>query len=220
MAFFRGHAIRATLLSSVSSLFCLFLLPGIISLTAAQTDAPQTIASLDGYTQLRACAQTCFDYGNDGCAGDNVADHIGCAYGCFTVAHDSCYCRADLQSKAESWLSACIKSGCTLGGDTSIDISNAVGLYEGYCTSQGYSALQTPASTPATTTTRQAQTATTSQAQTPPTTAEVSTMVPATTVVVETVTSSSPTSSSSSQQIISESLFSRFLATFLGLLML
>ena len=177
MASFCGHAMMATLLSSISSLLCLFLLPGMISLTTATTDSPQTIASLNGYTQLRACAQTCFDYGNDGCAGDNVADHIGCAYGCFTVAHDSCYCRADLQSKAESWLSACIKSGCTLGGDTTIDISSAVGLYEGYCTAQGYSALQTPASNPATTTT--------SQAQTTPTTAQISTSVPTTIVVVE-----------------------------------
>lgn len=115
-------------------------------------DTYQTIASVDAYSQLRACVQGCFLYGNAGCAGDSIADAIKCPYGCFNVALDSCYCRPDLQTDAERHLSTCIKTRCTGAGATTVDISSAVSIYDGYCLAAGYTAIREPASTEATTT--------------------------------------------------------------------
>ena len=45
--------------------------------------------------------------------------------------------RIDLQPVAESYLTSCVKSKCTIG-DSSIDISSAGSIYNYYCSSKGY----------------------------------------------------------------------------------
>lgn len=124
-------------------LSCLSLLLNTI---AAQTTVqPQLIFTLDAFSQQQTCVQSCFTNDLSGCTTDIVGSAIGCAFSSCTLAEnrfgalDSCYCRADLQPAAESFLTSCIKESCTVG-DTSLIIASAVSMYGGYCTSRGYTA--------------------------------------------------------------------------------
>jgi hypothetical protein len=126
-------------------LFCL-------SLTRAQDTLPQTIFSLPVFSSQKPCAQACFTTGPiAGCFQDLVGDALGCVndnvcgLGSRGLAPNNCYCRTDFQSIAESFLTSCVKSGCTVG-DSSIDISSAGSIYIDYCSSQGFP-VHVPAST-------------------------------------------------------------------------
>ncbi|PMD49106.1 uncharacterized protein K444DRAFT_671109 [Hyaloscypha bicolor E] len=126
-------------------LFCL-------SLTRAQDTLPQTIFSLPNFSSQKPCAQACFTTGPiGGCFQDMVGDALGCVndnecgLGSRGLAPNNCYCRTDFQSIAESFLTSCVKSGCTVG-DSSIDISSAGSIYIDYCSSQGFP-VNVPAST-------------------------------------------------------------------------
>jgi hypothetical protein len=121
-------------------LFC--LAPAI-----AQSTALQTINSLEVFSSQKPCAQACFSANNGyNCQEDVLASVIGCQNSCNTNAPNYCYCRTDLQSVAESYLTSCVRSACTVG-DSSIDISSAGSIYSYYCSSIGF-----PAPVPATTT--------------------------------------------------------------------
>jgi hypothetical protein len=124
-----------------------------LSLARGQTTLPQTIFSLDIFSSQKPCAQSCFTTGIlGGCFGDIVGDALGCVndnvcgLGSRGLAPNDCYCRTDLQSVAESFLTSCVKNACTVG-DSSIDISSAGSIYDDYCSSQGF-----PVNMPATTT--------------------------------------------------------------------
>jgi hypothetical protein len=134
------------------------------SLTRAQDTLVQTIFSLDIFSSQKPCAQNCFTTGPGfvgGCFADIVGDALGCVnddacgLGSSGLAPNDCYCRTDLQSVAESFLTACVKSACTVG-DSSIDISSAGSIYDYYCSSLGFpvsvSASTTQESSQATTT--------------------------------------------------------------------
>ena len=115
------------------------------SLALAQNTGQQTITALAAYSSLRACAQDCIWQSGLGCETDVLGATIGCANGdaCFTptvAAYNSCYCRADMQNTAMSYLSTCISNSCTEGAYT-IDLSAAVSLYGGYCTAEGYTSV-------------------------------------------------------------------------------
>jgi hypothetical protein len=131
-----------------------------LTITLAQNTNLQTIFSLDIYSSQKPCARSCFTYGyTDACWGDYVGSAIGCAangncIGVSAAASNSCYCRADLQSAAESYLTSCVKTACTVG-DSSIDISSAGSIYNYYCSAEN------AANVPATTTQDGAQTTTT-----------------------------------------------------------
>lgn len=121
----------------------------LLSLTLAQNTAFQTIYSLDIYSSQKPCAQQCFIYTGLGCHIDVVASAIGCEYNQCSAnygAPNNCYCRTDLQSGAESYITSCVKAGCTVG-DSSIDISSAGSIYNYYCSSLGF-----PINVPTTTT--------------------------------------------------------------------
>jgi hypothetical protein len=116
------------------------------SLILAQNTDLQTIFSLDIFSSQKPCAQSCFTEGPGyvgGCFDDLVGNAIGCVtdnvcgLGSSALAPNSCFCRSDLQKAAESFLTSCVKSACTVG-DSSIDISSAGSIYDYYCTSLGY----------------------------------------------------------------------------------
>jgi hypothetical protein len=65
-------------------------------------------------------------------------------------ASNDCYCRADHQPVAVSYLSSCVSKSCTVR-DAQIDVNNAITVYDGYCSSNGY-LVTAPATTPASTT--------------------------------------------------------------------
>jgi hypothetical protein len=131
----------------------LLVLVLIISISEAQTTR-QTVYSLQGYSDLQPCAQSCI-MDPDSCRVggiDQIAINIGCQYNWCSSdlgAAESCYCRPDLQTVATKYLTKCVTAACTLG-DPNIELSSAVNLYQGYCSSKGY--LATPASAPASTT--------------------------------------------------------------------
>jgi hypothetical protein len=125
----------------------------IVPFGTAQDSNHQTIVNLEAFSQLDACVQTCFTAGGLGCSYDILGSALQCATGnpCALTwaALDDCYCRSDKQSFAESYISACVKSGCT-AANVEDDISSGWSVYGGYCTSKGF--LDAPASASATTT--------------------------------------------------------------------
>ena len=124
-------------------------------LTRAQDTAPQTIFNLDIFSSQKPCAQWCLAGNFGGCHIDYVGNAIGCQSSNCVGALDNCYCRVDLQSAAESYITACVKTSCTVG-DSSIDISSAGSIYNSYCSSKGF-----PVNAPAATTQAGAQATTT-----------------------------------------------------------
>ncbi|KAK3365107.1 hypothetical protein B0T24DRAFT_712646 [Lasiosphaeria ovina] len=95
--------------------------------------SPQTIASTDPFQHLRPCASSCFR--REG--GPDLSDTLGITLKCceqYLTCHgpvdDECYCRADLQPSAVSWLSLCVATRCT---SNAADFTSAVAVYDGYC---------------------------------------------------------------------------------------
>jgi len=149
-----------------------------VSLSLAQT-SPETIYQLDIFTQQKPCAQSCFTGYGGGCNWDALGGKLGCQYDeCASNfgSPDRCFCRLDLQSIGQSYLTSCVKAACTLG-QSSIDISSAGSIYNFYCSSKGF--VTTESATPVPTT---------------------SAIAPATTTEITTATASS-NSGSSSQEI-------------------
>jgi hypothetical protein len=104
-----------------------------VSLSLAQT-SPETIYQLDIFTEQKPCAQDCFTGYAGGCNWDALAIAIGCQYnycGSGFGAPDRCFCRLDLQSVGQSYLTSCVKAACTIG-QSSIDISSAGSIYNFY----------------------------------------------------------------------------------------
>jgi hypothetical protein len=104
----------------------------------------QSLTSLDALTILKPCAQGCianiYCLAGSCCWNDYIAAAIGCGWGCSISsggALNGCYCRTDLMPVANSHLTTCVKSACTIG-DYSIDLSAASSLYNGYCNNLGY----------------------------------------------------------------------------------
>ncbi|KAM7183973.1 hypothetical protein V8F20_012412 [Naviculisporaceae sp. PSN 640] len=119
---------------------------------SSETD-PQLLYELDAFSQMKVCAQRCFWYNSAGCAVDLLGDELACPYGyCKEIgqfgAPNQCYCRSDNMPAAGTLLSSCIKSACTVGNSL-VDISSALGLYSGYCSSLGFRAgvVDVPATT-------------------------------------------------------------------------
>ncbi|KAM5356455.1 hypothetical protein ACJ41O_003101 [Fusarium nematophilum] len=81
-----------------------------------------------------------------------IGDSLDCEVveGSFAVMND-CYCRTDLQSRGQSFLTTCVSDNCKLLGGYTNDLSTAASMYEGYCLKQGYTA-EAPAMVSATAT--------------------------------------------------------------------
>ena len=112
----------------------------ILLTPSASSDNPETIASLEAYKLQHDCAQGCFWYSiGNGENSDGIADAISCQHPVNVGALDSCFCRLDLQSVAETYLSTCISVACSYGGGAvTVDISSAVSIYDNYCSAKGY----------------------------------------------------------------------------------
>lgn len=135
----------------------------------------QSIASADGLGNQRPCAYNCF-FGYD-------LDRVGYGEGCGNNGvTNHCYCRADLQPIAYSYLSGCVKSVCTPGSNA-LDIQTATSLYSAYCAN-----IEAPSTAPQTTsatTTSPVATSTTASANQNPNSYITSTVPPATTTATQ-----------------------------------
>jgi hypothetical protein len=116
----------------------------------AQSIGTQSIASDAAWQAMDPCARTYFQTWVAGCWAPQLDGILGCDSNYCLYASNECYCRADHQPVAVSYLNSCVSKSCTVG-NAQIDINSAVTVYDGYCTSNGYSATA-PATTPAQTT--------------------------------------------------------------------
>ena len=130
----------------------IFILAGLYltATEAANTDleAQQSLSKLDVYGLQRNCAKSCF-WGWNGGPIDMVGERLGCSIPYNWPAQNICYCRADLQSAGEAYLSSCVYSSCA---KNSVDLMTATSLYRAYCTPkitpQAAEVDTTPSSTP------------------------------------------------------------------------
>ncbi|KAK2811622.1 hypothetical protein FQN50_001964 [Emmonsiellopsis sp. PD_5] len=107
----------------------IFLLLPLFIHTAGIYAQTVSIDQQQGYGDLRECAEDCF------AAGISPAWSISKELDC--DPHDpidKCFCRADLQSQAERYVSSCVSASCS----NTLDVSSAVSIYTAYCTSAGY----------------------------------------------------------------------------------
>lgn len=103
--------------------------------------ATVTLTNSPAYASQRPCAKSCFYIGFSVDGGpDGLADDIGCSTDPIV---NECFCRGDLQNEAINTLQSCVSKNCD-SKDT--DIQAALGIYENYCTSNGYTrdAIPTP----------------------------------------------------------------------------
>ncbi|CAI4214062.1 unnamed protein product [Parascedosporium putredinis] len=78
------------------------------------------------YQGQRPCARNCF-----GLLYLNTPDKMGSALGCdVQTMRNDCFCRADLQTSAHSWLSKCVPTSCD---SPNVDIAIATQVYDSYC---------------------------------------------------------------------------------------
>ncbi|KAF1996492.1 hypothetical protein P154DRAFT_566076 [Amniculicola lignicola CBS 123094] len=126
-----------------------------LSLAASSESAPQLLYQLDSFSTMKTCAQNCFWTSSGGCITDELAAELSCPFGYCKKqgefgAPNGCYCRADNMPVAGTILSSCIKSACTVANSL-VDISSALSLYSGYCSSLGFQAasVEVPSETTA-----------------------------------------------------------------------
>ena len=101
-----------------------FFLLGTVS---SQTVSIQYEAAF--YSQ-RDCASMCQAiYPNYPPTG--IAEELSCA---IDPIENSCFCRADLQAQAESYIQSCVEHQCS----NTLDANNAVSIYDAYCTGAGF----------------------------------------------------------------------------------
>ncbi|KAI0194145.1 hypothetical protein EV127DRAFT_405771 [Xylaria flabelliformis] len=104
---------------------------------AASEKASITQAAV--FASQRPCAQGCFTY--DLYEGpDRLAEGIGCDY---KNPQNECFCRPDLQSDADAFLSSCVNRECS---QNTLDTNSATSIYDAYCTGAGF--LRDTPSTP------------------------------------------------------------------------
>jgi len=119
----------------------LVLLPAFILCDASVA----SLCAAPAFSGLRACAQGCMIYeGGTGC--ETLAAGISCAVNGY-AALNSCLCRSDLIPVADAYLSKCVASACS---SNTVDIGEAISVYENYCSSTG--AAPSPITLVATTT--------------------------------------------------------------------
>jgi hypothetical protein len=136
-------------------LVLLVLAPFSLAQSTATADTnPESITAQPLFASQKPCAQQCFFPDYFACPVDGVASAIGCQYGtncppsvetASYEAPNDCYCRLDLQPVASRYLSSCVLQKCTVG-DSSIDMSSALGLYDTYCWAKGFVPATTTAS--------------------------------------------------------------------------
>ena len=125
---YQGNSSMAVLTNSIALLVFISVV-----LAASDLDAPQSISSLDDYGRQRVCARGCFwgGRGGDPASYDSIGGSLSCDTPGNTGSPNWCFCRADQQSVAVSYLSNCVNSKC---GKNAVDTNLATSLYLAYCT--------------------------------------------------------------------------------------
>ncbi|KAK3389313.1 hypothetical protein B0H63DRAFT_463371 [Podospora didyma] len=127
---------------------CAFFVVFVLaSLAAADDAARQTIFQEPQFLSQVKCVRDCIvSQGTTGaCWTDRVAVTIECENvpGCVAslgggtpwAARNSCYCRTDLQTAAQSAISSCVRTACAVGGvgDMNANLAGGSLVYREYC---------------------------------------------------------------------------------------
>jgi hypothetical protein len=102
-----------------------------------------SIQNQPAYSGVRPCVQDCLYCGEfwfANCLGGNP----GLNNFLSAQSLDALYCRSDLQSSASSFLTGCMDSLCDAN---SVDLSDGISLYNGYCSIGGASLNNYPTTT-------------------------------------------------------------------------
>lgn len=112
------------------------------SLATAQSNITQAtryqdITTIAAFPSQKPCARDCFVSNTPFCNEDRIGVYIGCTthFHCLNngwQATNSCFCRPDLQTAAQQYLTSCIRRSCDVG-DVSVDLSSAGSIYAQYC---------------------------------------------------------------------------------------
>lgn len=109
-------------------MFGLLLACFLFTLLGTVSSQSVSITDESAFSSQRRCAQGCMGSSDSGPL--FLASELSCA----KPYDNSCFCRSDLQQKAESYLKSCVNSACT----NTLDASSAVSIYDAYCTSAGF----------------------------------------------------------------------------------
>src|SRR5437764_15193322 len=107
----------------VSIILLLMLLTRFALYRVASADGNWELYDNDGYKALRDCAKSCL--GTGGCGAIGCNNPIPKMLSCEGNMVNSCVCRPDLQSIAESAISSCAKMSCA----NTLDISSTTSVY-------------------------------------------------------------------------------------------
>jgi hypothetical protein len=133
----------------------ILLLPIVRPIHAATTVgplAPVSLHKLPSYSTAKPCAAKCLVYQGVWQCGVNAGYHdLGSDLGCGCSPNNACWCGADLQVSATSYISSCVSAGCGTGGNADGEVRNMLGLYSGYCATANVEASTTRGSSAATT---------------------------------------------------------------------
>ncbi|KAH8807420.1 hypothetical protein F5884DRAFT_880494 [Xylogone sp. PMI_703] len=136
---------------------------GVNLATVSISDAPN-------FAIQPACVQSCVYYNSF-----DVADYLVAFLGCTSTIYDACYCTPGLDQSATKFLTSCVESICR----GTAQISNAISVYENYCTDAGYPRTVSASQTTSTTsTTSQTSSQPPTSSQTPKTTTSSSSSSP------------------------------------------
>jgi len=105
----------------------------------------QSVSITDGsaFSSLRSCARSCIGSTQSGPL--FLASELSCP----SPYDNSCFCRSDLQQKADSYLSSCINRVCS----NTLDANSGASIYDAYCTSAGHVVVAATTGTQSTLTT-------------------------------------------------------------------
>lgn len=103
--------------------------------TSGGPDAYVSIAALPDWKNGHSCMAGCLWYNglyanNPVMGGRDLGHGLDCGG---DSAINGCYCRPDTFSTASVFISECVSSACSGGGAVATEISSAMSLYDGYC---------------------------------------------------------------------------------------
>lgn len=107
------------------------LLARLFLSVSAQT-ASVSISRYSAYLNQVGCVKDCVWL-------DATLDDLIAKVGCSSPWVNGCFCRPEAASSAASFLSSCVSSRCSTLESTSLAVTSAVLVYNGYCSDNGYS---------------------------------------------------------------------------------
>lgn len=139
-------------LSTVLQAFSLLLLTSTLTTAEDAIVGPTaviSIASQEPFGIMKPCASSCLVYSGVWACGVNSGYYdLGIELSCGCSPQNFCYCDVDSASRASSYISSCVVEGC--GTAFPSEVTSAIDLYNGYCSTANVAASTTSSSSTST----------------------------------------------------------------------